>query len=104
MTNNVRMEEYFYFRNHLCITFELLSINLYEFMKNSNFTSMSLSLIRRSGATPRHATSRAHTTSGSVRSRATARPLRHRGRAGRGEGGAGSGHRRLAGFDDTVLL
>ncbi|KAJ4462531.1 putative Dual specificity tyrosine-phosphorylation-regulated kinase 4 [Paratrimastix pyriformis] len=47
VTNNVRMEEYFYFRNHLCISFELLSINLYEFMKNSNFTSMSLSLIRR---------------------------------------------------------
>jgi hypothetical protein len=31
------MYEYFYFRNHLCISFELLSINLYEFIKNNNF-------------------------------------------------------------------
>jgi len=45
--NMVRMEEYFYFRNHLCITFELLSINLYEFIKNNNFQGVSLGLIRR---------------------------------------------------------
>eukprot|EP00756_Hemistasia_phaeocysticola_P018176 Hpha_TRINITY_DN15579_c2_g6::TRINITY_DN15579_c2_g6_i1::g.106176::m.106176/K18669/DYRK2_3_4; dual specificity tyrosine-phosphorylation-regulated kinase 2/3/4 len=45
--NIVRMEEYFYFRNHLCITFELLSINLYEFIKNNNFQGVSLGLIRR---------------------------------------------------------
>eukprot|EP01065_Artemidia_motanka_P049978 TRINITY_DN8439_c2_g1_i1.p1 TRINITY_DN8439_c2_g1~~TRINITY_DN8439_c2_g1_i1.p1 ORF type:complete len:694 (+),score=163.85 TRINITY_DN8439_c2_g1_i1:91-2172(+) len=45
--NVVRMEEYFYFRNHLCITFELLSINLYEFIKNNNFQGVSLGLIRR---------------------------------------------------------
>ena len=37
----------FYFRNHLCITFELLSINLYEFIKNNNFQGLSLALIRR---------------------------------------------------------
>eukprot|EP01065_Artemidia_motanka_P050422 TRINITY_DN8620_c0_g1_i1.p1 TRINITY_DN8620_c0_g1~~TRINITY_DN8620_c0_g1_i1.p1 ORF type:complete len:551 (+),score=93.80 TRINITY_DN8620_c0_g1_i1:74-1726(+) len=43
----IRMEEYFYFRNHLCITFELLSINLYEFIKNNNFQGVSLGLIRR---------------------------------------------------------
>mmetsp|Transcript_21928 Transcript_21928/g.36325 ORF Transcript_21928/g.36325 Transcript_21928/m.36325 type:complete len:662 (+) Transcript_21928:218-2203(+) len=46
-TNIIRMNEYFYFRNHLCITFELLSINLYEFIKNNNFQGLSLSLIRR---------------------------------------------------------
>ena len=34
-------------RNHLCITFELLSINLYEFIKNNNFQGVSLGLIRR---------------------------------------------------------
>eukprot|EP01062_Namystynia_karyoxenos_P072418 TRINITY_DN6857_c0_g1_i2.p1 TRINITY_DN6857_c0_g1~~TRINITY_DN6857_c0_g1_i2.p1 ORF type:complete len:745 (+),score=264.75 TRINITY_DN6857_c0_g1_i2:86-2236(+) len=45
--NIVKMEEYFYFRNHLCITFELLSINLYEFIKNNNFQGVSLGLIRR---------------------------------------------------------
>ena len=33
----VKTLDYFYFRNHLCITFELLSINLYEFIKNNNF-------------------------------------------------------------------
>jgi dual specificity tyrosine-phosphorylation-regulated kinase 2/3/4 len=31
----------------LCITFELLSINLYEFIKNNNFQGVSLGLIRR---------------------------------------------------------
>ena len=45
--NIIRMYEYFYFRNHLCITFELLSINLYEFIKNNNFQGLSLGLIRR---------------------------------------------------------
>jgi dual specificity tyrosine-phosphorylation-regulated kinase 2/3/4 len=29
----VTMSDYFYFRNHMCITFELLCINLYEFIK-----------------------------------------------------------------------
>jgi len=31
----------------LCITFELLSLNLYEFIKNNNFQGLSLGLIRR---------------------------------------------------------
>lgn len=30
-------QESFYFRNHLCITFDLLSVNLYEFIKANNF-------------------------------------------------------------------
>lgn len=46
-SNVVHMSDYFYFRNHLCITFELLSINLYEFIKNNNFQGISLCLIRR---------------------------------------------------------
>jgi dual specificity tyrosine-phosphorylation-regulated kinase 2/3/4 len=46
-SNIVRVHGYFYFRNHLCITFEPLSINLYEFIKNNNFKGVSLSLIRR---------------------------------------------------------
>jgi dual specificity tyrosine-phosphorylation-regulated kinase 2/3/4 len=37
----------FIFRGHLCIAFELLSINLYEFIKNNNFRGLSLSLIRK---------------------------------------------------------
>jgi dual specificity tyrosine-phosphorylation-regulated kinase 2/3/4 len=45
--NLVHMQEYFYFRNHLCITFELMSMNLYELIKNNNFQGLSLGLIRR---------------------------------------------------------
>ncbi|XP_023559505.1 dual specificity tyrosine-phosphorylation-regulated kinase 4 [Octodon degus] len=45
--NVVHMKDFFYFRNHLCITFELLGINLYELMKNNSFQGFSLSLVRR---------------------------------------------------------
>lgn len=37
----------FEFRNHIFIQFELLSINLYEFMKKNGFKGLSFSLIRR---------------------------------------------------------
>ena len=46
-SNIVRVHGYFYFRNHLCIAFEPLSINLYEFIKNNQFQGLSLGLIRR---------------------------------------------------------
>ena len=46
-SNIVRVHGYFYFRNHLCIAFEPLSINLYEFIKNNHFQGLSLGLIRR---------------------------------------------------------
>ncbi|XP_015432065.1 PREDICTED: dual specificity tyrosine-phosphorylation-regulated kinase 4 isoform X2 [Dufourea novaeangliae] len=45
--NVIHMLEYFYFRNHLCITFELMSLNLYELIKKNNYQGFSLSLIRR---------------------------------------------------------
>ncbi|KAI9261492.1 kinase-like domain-containing protein [Phascolomyces articulosus] len=45
--HNIRMTDYFYFRNHLCVAFECLSMNLYEFIKSNNFQGFSLSLIRR---------------------------------------------------------
>ncbi|XP_076665460.1 uncharacterized protein LOC143367492 isoform X3 [Andrena cerasifolii] len=45
--NVIHMLEYFYFRNHLCITFELLSVNLYELIRKNNYQGFSLSLIRR---------------------------------------------------------
>jgi dual specificity tyrosine-phosphorylation-regulated kinase 2/3/4 len=35
------------YRNHLIISFELFSINLYEFIKDNNFEGVPLSLIRR---------------------------------------------------------
>ncbi|KAF0975904.1 hypothetical protein FDP41_005231 [Naegleria fowleri] len=40
--NIVRMKEYFQWKNHLCIVFELLSMNLYDLLKASNFTGLSL--------------------------------------------------------------
>jgi len=43
----IRMTESFYFRNHLCIAMELLSINLYELIKANNFAGFSTRLIRR---------------------------------------------------------
>ncbi|XP_063231512.1 dual specificity tyrosine-phosphorylation-regulated kinase 2 isoform X2 [Bacillus rossius redtenbacheri] len=45
--NIIHMLEYFYFRNHLCISFELMSLNLYELIKKNNYQGFSLSLIRR---------------------------------------------------------
>ena len=46
-TNSVRMISSFSFRGHLCIVFELLSINLFEFVKSNAFMGVSLPLIRR---------------------------------------------------------
>ncbi|CAG9335412.1 DYRK4_2 [Blepharisma stoltei] len=45
----VQMEDCFIFRKHLCITFELLSINLYELLKNNGFHGFSLTLVKRFG-------------------------------------------------------
>ena len=43
----VRMYGKFEFRSHIYISFELLSMNLYEFLKMNSFRGMSFSLIRR---------------------------------------------------------
>ena len=43
----VKMRHSFQFRKHLCLTFELLSINLYEFLKANDFSGLSLNLVRR---------------------------------------------------------
>eukprot|EP00210_Caulerpa_lentillifera_P002594 g2486.t2 len=45
--NVVHLKEYFFFRNHLCITFELMSINLYEMTRQNNYEGVSLALTRR---------------------------------------------------------
>ncbi|XP_044750963.1 dual specificity tyrosine-phosphorylation-regulated kinase 2 isoform X2 [Coccinella septempunctata] len=45
--NVIHMLEYFFFRNHLCISFELLSLNLYELIKKNNYQGFSLNLTRR---------------------------------------------------------
>ena len=40
------MQEHFYFRNHLCIAMELLSINLYELIKQNQFQGLSTQLVK----------------------------------------------------------
>ncbi|CAO3661956.1 unnamed protein product [Rhizopus stolonifer] len=45
--HTVRMVKHFQFRKHLCIVFECLSMNLYEFIKNNHFQGFSLSLVKR---------------------------------------------------------
>lgn len=43
----VRLLRHFEFRNHLCLVFELLSYNLYDLVRNTNFKGISLNLIRK---------------------------------------------------------
>ncbi|KAL4562585.1 dual specificity tyrosine-phosphorylation-regulated kinase 2-like isoform X1, partial [Arapaima gigas] len=45
--NVIHMLEHFTFRNHVCITFELLSTNLYEFIKSNKFQGSSLLQVRK---------------------------------------------------------
>jgi dual specificity tyrosine-phosphorylation-regulated kinase 2/3/4 len=45
--NIVKRMDHFVFRKHLILTFELLSVNLYDFIKMNNFLGFSLSLIKR---------------------------------------------------------
>uniref|UniRef100_A0A7M5VBA8 dual-specificity kinase n=1 Tax=Clytia hemisphaerica TaxID=252671 RepID=A0A7M5VBA8_9CNID len=45
--NIIHMKDYFYFRNHLCISFELLGMNLYELIKKNNFQGFNQSLVRK---------------------------------------------------------
>lgn len=42
----VRMLDFFVYRKHLCIAFELLSVNLYDVLKQNNFRGVSMALIR----------------------------------------------------------
>ena len=45
--NIIKLKNSFFFRGHACLVFELLHINLYEFLKIYNFKGMSIDLIRR---------------------------------------------------------
>lgn len=45
--NIIHMFDSFTFRSHMCITFELLSINLYELIKKNKFQGFSLQLVRK---------------------------------------------------------
>lgn len=41
------MKRHFMYRSHLCLVFELLSYNLYELLRNTNFRGVSLNLTRK---------------------------------------------------------
>ncbi|CAF1452722.1 unnamed protein product, partial [Adineta ricciae] len=45
--NIVHIKDHFYFRAHLCITFEILGINLYELIRKNNYQGFSIHLVRR---------------------------------------------------------
>lgn len=45
--NIIRIKENFVFRKHLILSFEMLSMNLYEFLKMNNFQGVSVGLVRR---------------------------------------------------------
>ena len=45
--NIVHLLDHFTFRNHVCLTFELLSINLYELIKKNKFQGFSLALVKK---------------------------------------------------------
>uniref|UniRef100_A0A0N4U9C8 Dual specificity tyrosine-phosphorylation-regulated kinase mbk-1 n=1 Tax=Dracunculus medinensis TaxID=318479 RepID=A0A0N4U9C8_DRAME len=45
----VNLKTHFIWHNHLCLVFELLSYNLYELVKNSNYRGVSLHLTRKFG-------------------------------------------------------
>ena len=42
----VRMRDYFVHRQHLCLVFELLAINLYELIKANSFRGLRLQMVR----------------------------------------------------------
>lgn len=43
----VRLKRHFMFRSHLCLVFELLSYNLFDLLRNTNFRGVSLNLTRK---------------------------------------------------------
>jgi serine/threonine protein kinase len=44
--NLVHCLDHFYFRGHLCFSFELLGINLYEWLKAGNFKGVHLGVVK----------------------------------------------------------
>ena len=45
--STVKLKDYFMWRNHLCLVFELLSYNLYDLLRNTSFRGVSLNLTRK---------------------------------------------------------
>lgn len=46
-SNIVQLKHAFFFRGHACLSFELLHINLYQFLKKTKFNGLNLDIIRR---------------------------------------------------------
>ena len=46
----IRLLDTFVFRSHVCLTYELLSINLYEYMKLNRFHPLPLTVVKKIGA------------------------------------------------------
>lgn len=44
---SVKLKRHFMWKNHLCLVFELLSYNLYDLLRNTNFRGVSLNLTRK---------------------------------------------------------
>ena len=45
-TLGLPLQDFFLFRNHLCLAFELLNLNLYELIRHNKFRGLSLPLVR----------------------------------------------------------
>jgi dual specificity tyrosine-phosphorylation-regulated kinase 2/3/4 len=45
-THIIRMKEAFLFRNHLCITFEMLSVNLFDMLKSGRFKGCDVKIVK----------------------------------------------------------
>lgn len=45
-SNNVKFYSYFHFRNHICLVFELLGKNLYEYLQYNDFSGLDISIIK----------------------------------------------------------
>lgn len=45
--STVRLKGQFHYHKHLCLVFELLSYNLYDLLRNTNFRGVSLNLTRK---------------------------------------------------------
>ncbi|CAH0474625.1 unnamed protein product [Peronospora belbahrii] len=45
----VHLEEHFWFRNHVCIAFEVLGTNLYDFLRMRHFRGVAMSSVRTVG-------------------------------------------------------
>jgi len=45
--NVIHMKDYVIFRKHLCITFEIMSMNLFEFLKANDFCVSFIDLLGR---------------------------------------------------------